>query len=137
MKVVYVACVLTKTAQKLLFEYISSFIDIPVDWKKFGHHMTVEFNNAEKAMQEGYFDDNIKLGDSIHLKATHYKMDKKGLALVIERDNRLKISNKVPHITVAVSPDTKPFYSNKMLESGKWIKLSEPQIFDSTLLVVV
>jgi hypothetical protein len=136
MKVAYIACVLTKSAQKLLFEYISSFIDIPSDWKRFGHHMTVEFNNAQDALKPGYFGD-IKLGDSIRLIATHYKMDDKGLALVVERDERLKISNKVPHITVAVSPGTKPVYSNKLLESGEWIKFSEPQVFDSNLVVVV
>jgi hypothetical protein len=93
-------------------------------------------DNAQDALKPGYFGD-IKLGDSIRLIATHYKMDDKGLALVVERDERLKISNKVPHITVAVSPGTKPVYSNKLLESGEWIKFSEPQVFDSNLVVVV
>ena len=135
-KALYVACVLTKKAQQELFAFMRHFVTIPANWKRIGHHMTVEFHNAEEAAQDGYFGESIKLGQPFTLIATHYKMDTKGLALVIQRNSELKISNECPHITVAVAPGVAPVYSNEMLAMGDWITLPHPQMFDSYLVVV-
>jgi hypothetical protein len=139
-KVLYIAVVLTKQAQYKLFDLIKTVVEIPKDWKKIGHHMTVTFNGVKPAVEPGYFDEDVSFGMKCTIIPVGYKMDEKGLAVQVvssPQGSRLRVDNAHPHITVAVAPGTSPVYSNKLLESGNIVPFSTQPFLDGYLLKVL
>lgn len=121
-KILYTAVILTKDAQRELFALINSLVQIPADWRRFGHHMTVAFGGGvPKTLEPGYFDDDIHFGMECIVVPVAWKMDDKGIAVQVistPMRNRLRVESAQAHITVAVAPGISPVYSNKLLESG-------------------
>jgi hypothetical protein len=82
-KVMYIAVVLTKEAQRKLFDLISTVEQIPVGWRKIGHHMTVTFAGVKDAVQPGYYEEDIHFGMKCTVVPIGWKMDECGLAVAV------------------------------------------------------
>lgn len=138
-KIQYIAAVLTKQSQHELFDNISKLVEIPDNWRKIGHHMTVEFNKAKEYAGLDYFN-GFKFGTVVYMMPMYYKMDDKAIAVVpacLPSAKKLGVSNKMPHITVAVAPGIQPVYSNSLLESGNLIKIDVRIMLEARLAKVV
>lgn len=88
----------------------------------FGEHVTLIFGPSEQ--QEN---DMMKLcGETVLLIATEHVYDNKGQAVIVEGITRQ--DGGVPHITISCSADTKPVYSNKLVNNPNAIseKISLP-----------
>lgn len=135
----YIAAVLTALSQHELFAALSNKVAIPADWLKYGHHMTVKFNNLHEVVP-GYYPHNVELGMSVSLIVTHFKKDQYGCAVVVDpipNKEALRICNPIPHITIAVAPGIKPFYSNDLLSYGDWIEMSGDMLMLDAYLIQV
>ncbi len=112
--ILYVGAILTKDSQEALYHSISKRVAIPADWKKFCHHMTIQF----KPSSEG----NWVFGEDLTLIVTEIAADEKGIAVRVEPNtNNRELHmppDQIPHITVACSPGTPPVYSNELLRRG-------------------
>ena len=95
--------------------------DIPDDWKIYCDHMTLVFNNGTSEDQEDAdFYENWGLGRTESLIITDIGISNKAIAFKVKYTGR--ITNKTPHITVAVAPDAKPVNSNDI---KSWYNLGE------------
>ncbi|OGY59231.1 MAG: hypothetical protein A3B23_02720 [Candidatus Colwellbacteria bacterium RIFCSPLOWO2_01_FULL_48_10] len=79
----------------------------PKHSRHFGHHSTIAFNPPTI--------DGIEIGREGKLKIIGQAYDSKGDALLVESP---RSKNAYPHITLSCSPDTKPVYSNEMIEKA-------------------
>lgn len=111
--IIYLGAILTKTSQKTLFESINSRFNIPNDWKKYCHHMTIAFRPTNTH--------NFPvLGEEISLIVTDISVDSKAIAVLVEPNTQLKMSpSQIPHITIATAPDVTPVYSNELIRKNK------------------
>tara|TARA_R110002020_G_scaffold4272_6_gene19025 strand:- start:7577 stop:7936 length:360 start_codon:yes stop_codon:yes gene_type:complete len=98
-----------KLSKKSQIKLLQAFAeDIPKDWSIFAHHMTVVFGKGLPNQQD--------LDKNIQLIVTHVGMSKKAMAVKVEG---YPSNNKIPHITLAVSPDGKPVMSNDIKNWSK------------------
>ena len=116
----YIAAMLTKNSQQALFHAISKMVQVPPNWVKYCHHMTIKFKPTD--------DSQIPvLGEEVTLVVTHVSADEKGVAVKVEPNTNkgeLKMPHdQLPHITVAVAPGVAPVYSNELLRKGVSQKL--------------
>lgn len=98
----YSAVVLNDESHKFLaniFQY-----NIPSNWILVAHHMTISFG---KAVEDEY------VGKNVTLQAYEYGKSDKAMAIKVRG---FKSDNKIPHITIAVSPDGKPVMSNDITD---------------------
>ena len=86
-------------------------IDIPSDWKKYAHHMTIVFNNKSDVAQAWAKLTVPRVGEDVLLKATHVGMSDRAIAICVSGEMS---ANDIPHITIACSPIGKPVDSNKI-----------------------
>lgn len=86
-------------------------INIPEDWKKYTHHMTITFNDKSEVAQAWANATNPRLGEDVLLKATHVGVSDKAIAIKVSGEMS---ANDIPHITIACSPIGKPVDSNKI-----------------------
>ena len=86
-------------------------INIPSDWRKYAHHMTIVYNNKSKIAQAWAKETNIRLGEDVLLTATHVGVSDKAIAIIVKGE---MTANNIPHITIACSPTGKPVDSNKI-----------------------
>lgn len=100
------------------YELLNSF-EIPMDWKKFAHHMTMLFGRAKNQVVEDYLQGNM--GKEVELIATHIGKSPDAMAVKIASD--VPTANETPHVTIAVPPGGKPFKSN---EITSWEPLDTP-----------
>lgn len=88
-------------------------IEIPNDWTKYAHHMTIKLGELE---------DKSELGRDVALEVFAVGISDKAMAVkvrALEYDEKQVISkNAIPHVTLAVNPDGgKPVMSNDIT---KW-----------------
>jgi predicted kinase len=87
-------------------------IEIPSDWKKYAHHMTINL---------GELKDKSKLNRSVALDVFAVGISDKAMAVKVRAqpwDDQNISNNAIPHITLAVNPDGgKPVMSNDIT---KW-----------------
>ena len=100
------------------YELISSF-EVPEDWKKFAHHMTMLFGRVKHQVVENYLQENT--GNDVELIATHIGVSSDAMAVKIASD--VPTTNDIPHITLAVPPGGKPVKSNDITD---WKQLDTP-----------
>jgi len=81
----------------------------PVHERKIADHMTVAFKPTPAELA------SFVPGMRVSLIVTGYAEDEKGQAVLVEG---YPSRNAFPHITVSVSQDTKPVYSNQLMEAG-------------------
>jgi len=111
-KVSYSAVVLTPTDQQKLLDVFKD--NIPSDWKKYAHHMTIKMGElpAEKKQD---------IGKTIVLTVKAIGQSDKAIAVEVDG---YWTSNQVAHITLATNEmkGGKPVDSNKITQ---WLPVSE------------
>jgi hypothetical protein len=83
---------------------------IPKHPKVYAHHMTVEFNPSDEAIE------SLPLGQLVKLRVVGYAADEFGQAVVVEPIG-VTSKNTIPHITISVNKKS-PVYSNELLGKG-------------------
>ena len=102
-KVLYSAVVLDDDARSHLINIVKNYVEIPFNWKKIAHHMTIVF---KEGLPPNLKDD---IGNRVPL--TLKKIGISEDAIAVEVDG-YPSKNKIPHITIAIPQDGKPFNSN-------------------------
>ncbi len=102
-RVLYSAVVLSKESHNKLLEVFADLI--PEGWKEFAHHMTIVFGKGLPEEQKEYLDQEVTL------YATDIGIGDDAMAVKVEG---YPSNNKIPHITIAVSPEGKPAMSNQI-----------------------
>lgn len=87
-------------------------ITIPKDWNVYNHHMTIAFNNQSELAKELYEMYKPHFNTTINIMVNGIGISDKAIALRI--NFLLPTSNKITHITMAVSKDGKPRFSNEI-----------------------
>lgn len=103
---IYLGAILTQESQKALFTAVSSVIHVPVSWKKFCHHMTIQFKPTSLPT----------LGEDVSMVVTSLFADAKGIAVKVEPVGVQMPTGQVPHVTVATAPGVAPVYSNELIK---------------------
>lgn len=85
-------------------------ITIPKDWNVYNHHMTIAFNNQSELAKELYDMYKLHFNTTINIMVNGIGISDKAIALRI--NFQLPTANKITHITMAVSKDGKPRFSN-------------------------
>jgi len=98
--IAYSAIVLDEASREKLLA-----LDIPDGWTPYAHHMTIRMGSLKE-------DSQYTIGEEIKLNMTGVGRDEKAMAVTV--DGVREDGKFFPHITVAVSPDGKPFNSNKI-----------------------
>lgn len=111
-KVLYSAVVLTGESRDKLIEAIGD--RIPEGWKTVAHHMTIIFG---KPLPDPVKD---KLDSTVRIDAYEIGISDKAIAVKVDRFPAFETDGvtpkKIPHVTVAVSPNGKPVDSNFITE---------------------
>jgi len=102
-RVLYSAVVLDDDARTHLLNLVKNYVEIPFNWKKIAHHMTIVFGEG---LPENLKDD---LGKRVPLKLKSVGMSDDAIAVQVEG---YPSKNKIPHITIAIPQDGKPYNSN-------------------------
>jgi hypothetical protein len=98
----------------------AQLVEIPNDWSLYAHHMTIAFGKEAKQWANNNKD---LVGHNYLLQVNGVYYDDRVIAVTVippkdtPSDLKVFLRAKIPHITIATSPDTKPVYSNEMLNS--------------------
>ena len=109
-KWIYIGVFLVELSKTTLKEHYS----IPKGWKEYYDHMTVVFNDGSqfaesvRSVNEKYFCKQLTL------KVIAVGISEKAMAVKVELPQGVVCANKIPHITLGVSPDGKPVDSNNI-----------------------
>ena len=99
----YSAVVLDDDNRAKLIKFVDGIIDISSTWKRIAHHMTMGF---KKPVPDHLRND---IGKSVQLNVTELGISNDAIAVKVEGYHS---DNKIPHITVAIPKNGKPFNSN-------------------------
>ena len=102
-RVLYSAVVLSKDSHNKLLEVFADLI--PEGWRDYAHHMTIVFGKGLPEDQQQYLDQEVTL------YATDIGIGDNAIAVKVDG---YPTTNKIPHITIAVSPEGKPSMSNQI-----------------------
>ena len=116
---IYYGVFLDEQESERVYNIVNSLpcINIPSNWKKYAHHMTIIYNNKSEIAQAWAKMANAKLGEDVLLTATHVGVSDRAIAIIVKGEMS---ANSIPHITIACSPDGKPIDSNKITN---WIEI--------------
>lgn len=118
----YLACVLTQLGHDTLFNAVDKVFgrfspdrglqNIPKNWRRVCHHMTVKFNPtiSDFRKYEKFF------GQEISLNVVGIAVDQYAVAVKVMPSPHVDSANVVPHITIAHSDQVRPVYSNELFE---------------------
>ena len=101
--ILYSAVVLDDDDQDNLIMFVDDYVDIPLNWKKIAHHMTMGF---KKPVPENLRGD---IGKTVQLTVKEIGVSEDAIAVKVEG---YPSSNEIPHITIAIPKDGKPYHSN-------------------------
>ncbi len=124
----YTGVVLTESSRDKLLEHIKNHLE-PLLRQGFSlqtkngsplaHHVTINLGNFDPSLN------NINtLGQTVPILVNSWAFDEKVAAVGVEIP--LKSNNVKPHITIAISKEGKPVYSNNLTN---WMPISPIQIF--------
>ena len=102
-KVLYSAVVLDSDARSHLLNIVKNYVEIPFNWKKIAHHMTIVF---KEGLPESLKDD---LDKRVPLTLKNIGISDDAIAVEV---SGYPSKNKIPHVTIAIPQDGKPFNSN-------------------------
>lgn len=110
---IYYGVFFSQQMKNFLIERAKDIVDIPENWKLYGDHMTIVFNdgNKEKIEQATALDEY--LGTYQQLRITSIGISDEAIAFAV---GNYKTQNKQSHITIAVAPGSKPVKSNEIKE---------------------
>lgn len=108
---VYYGVFFSQQMKYFLIERAKDIVDIPEDWKLYGDHMTIIFNDGieEKAEHANALDD--VLGKYQQLRISSIGISEDAIAFGV---SNYKTQNEHSHITIAVAPGSKPVKSNEI-----------------------
>lgn len=108
---IYYGVFFSQQMKDFLIERAKDIVDIPEDWKLYGDHMTIIFNDGveEKNIQAKALD-NV-LGWKQQLRITSIGISEEAIAFAV---GNYATQNKQSHITIAVAPGSKPVKSNEI-----------------------
>jgi hypothetical protein len=134
----YVAAVLTQDSQRQLLARVRERVAVPAEWTFVAHHMTIAppGDDAYRLLTKDY---PVRPGGKIELRAVAYAMDDKALAAAVTLAPdyaALKGTNKDPHVTVAVAPGAKAFYSNHLLAEKPRTAFDPPVVLTAHVCLV-
>ena len=110
---IYYGVFFSQQTRYYLIQKAKELVDIPEDWKLYGDHMTIIFNdgNEEKNKQAIALDD--VLGWEQQLMISSIGISDEAIAFGVSNYNT---QNEHSHITIAVAPGSKPVKSNEIKE---------------------
>ena len=124
----YYGMFLDNRSQQRLFQRFES--QIPADWKRYGDHMTVIYNdNSENARQWANLCEK-QVGTTAVLMGVALGVSDRAIAIKVLG---YQSNNAIPHITIAVAPGARPVESNQITN---WVKLEQPIYLNSDLAVI-
>ena len=108
---IYYGVFFSTDTKRFLIDRAKDIVDIPEDWKLYGDHMTIIFNDGieEKNIQAKALD-NV-LGRKQQLRITSIGISEEAIAFAV---GNYATQNKQSHITIAVAPGSKPVKSNEI-----------------------
>lgn len=131
---VYYGVFFSTDTKRFLIERAKDIVDIPKDWKVYGDHMTIIFNDGtEEKNNQAKVLDNV-LGWKQNLRIVSIGISEEAIAFGI---SNYKTQNEHSHITIAVAPGSKPVKSNEIKNwtpilgfyvTGKIGKISKKEI---------
>jgi hypothetical protein len=101
--ILYSAVVLDDDDKDNLTMFVEDYVDIPLNWKKFVHHMTIGFNQP---LPMELRDD---IGKTVQLTVKEIGVSEDAIAVKVDGYHS---NNKIPHVTIAIPKDGKPYNSN-------------------------
>ena len=110
---IYYGVFFSQQTRYYLIQKAKELVDIPEDWKLYGDHMTIIFNdgNEEKNKHAIALDD--VLGWEQQLMISSIGISDEAIAFGVSNYNT---QNEHSHITIAVAPGSKPVKSNEIKE---------------------
>lgn len=105
----------------LIRDYAERLVGIPEDWDLYGDHMTIVFNDGSPEKQAWAESLNNRIGEKVDLKIEMIGVSDNAIAFGV---SGFDTQNKHPHVTVAVSPGTKPVASNFITRWGPVCEMS-------------
>ena len=108
---IYYGVFFNQVTKDFLIERAKEIVDIPKDWKLYGDHMTIIFNDRnEKKVEHANALDGV-LGTYQQLRITSIGISEEAIAFGV---SNYKTQNEHSHITIAVAPGSKPVKSNEI-----------------------
>lgn len=102
-KILYSAVVLDEESRDKVLALLRLCVDVPPDWKKIAHHMTIVFKEGLPHQLQNDIDKNVTL------KINTIGISEDAIAVGVEG---YPSKNNTPHITVAIPPEGKAVNSN-------------------------
>jgi NADH:ubiquinone oxidoreductase subunit len=127
----YTAIVLTEQCRDVLLKSFRNKHHVPSDWVTKAHHVTVNMGPWDEELNPKELMGSrvgFHLGNLMHAKehgVIAYKLDGRPQVqnnslgeYIREKNIRINIKNKHPHLTMFHAPDVKPVKSNHLLEQA-------------------
>ena len=128
--ILYICLKLDGRSKVKLIETLDEYFGDYQYEKTFCDHLTLAFGREILDFDEGL------IGQKATVSSNVISFDNKCIALVVDREQvkEMGVHNEHPHITLATTIDTKPVYSNTMLQSDHdEIELDEPVELSGTI----
>ena len=103
----YVGIVLDKPSHERLLSWWKQDVKLPLLSKVFAHHQTLVFRPTPEDLAK------LPVGDKVTLRVIGWAADDRAQAVQVSSPHPGR--SAVAHITIAVSADTQPVYSNALL----------------------
>ena len=110
---VYYGIFFSQQTKNYLIQKAKELVDIPEDWKLYGDHMTIVYNDGSKGNAEHSNALDEFLGKYQQLMISSIGISNEAIAFGV---SNYKTQNKHSHITIAVAPGSTPVKSNEIKE---------------------
>lgn len=110
---IYYGVFFSQQTKNFLIERARDIVDIPEDWKLYGDHMTIVYNDGIEGKEEKANALDKYLGKNQQLRITSIGISDEAIAFAI---GNYATQNEHSHITIAVAPGSKPVKSNEIKE---------------------
>lgn len=110
---VYYGVFFSQQMKNFLIDRAKDIVDIPEDWKLYGDHMTIVYNDGIEGKEEKANALDKYLGKYQQLRITSIGISDEAIAFAV---GNYATQNEHSHITIAVAPGSKPVKSNEIKE---------------------
>lgn len=110
---IYYGVFFSQQTKNFLIERAKDIVDIPDDWKLYGDHMTIVYNDGIEGKEEKANALDKYLGKYQQLRITSIGISDEAIAFAV---GNYATQNEHSHITIAVAPGSKPVKSNEIKE---------------------
>ena len=110
---IYYGVFFSQQTKNFLIERARDIVDIPEDWKLYGDHMTIVYNDGIEGKEEKANELDKYLDKYQQLRITSIGISDEAIAFAV---GNYATQNEHSHITIAVAPGSKPVKSNEIKE---------------------